>query len=386
MSLSYRQACNVDDFRELARRRLPRTLFEFVDRGSENELALNNNKAAFQRRKFSPKVLVDVSQRSLASELFGKPLGMPVAIAPTGSAGLLWHEGELALARAAKVAGTPFTLATGSLTSLERVAREVGGRLWFQLYMWKDKELSYSLMQRAVDADYEALIVTVDAPVPSNREYNVRNGFTLPFKFNRDNVPGMITHPRWLLGVMGRYLIRGAPPRFENYPPHMQSSILSRRRMEWLSLRPDSLTWADLRELRDRWPGKLLVKGILRPDDAEQAINCGVDGIIVSNHGGRMLDTSVAPLDALPAIAARVARRVPLLLDSGISRGSDVVTAIALGASCTLVGRATLYGTAVAGEQGATKVLQWLRDEALTTMALIGRPTLPELGPDCFHA
>ncbi len=385
MSIGPRHLYNFHDFREQARRRLPRSLFEFVDCGTEDGVAVRNNRAAFERVKLAPKVLVDVSARSTATSLFGVPLRLPIAIAPTGSAGLLWYEGELALARAAARAGAPFSLATGSLTSLERVASEAGGRLWFQLYMWKQKDLSYQLVGRAADAGFESLLVTVDAAVPSNREYNKRNGFNLPFRFNRDNVPGMLAHPGWLLGVMGRYLASGNLPRFENYPPHMQAGILSRRPMEWLALRPDSLSWPDLLELRRIWPRRLVVKGILRPDDAERAIDNGADAIIVSNHGGRMIDSSVAPFDALPAIAARVRGRIPVLLDSGITRGSDVVKALAMGAACVLVGRATLFGTAVAGEAGASAVLDMLHDEMLTTMSLIGCPRVADLGPDCLH-
>ncbi len=381
----YRRAFNVSDFRALAAKRLPKSLFEFVDRGSEDDVALESNRAAFARVKFMPKVLVDISARSLSTELFGVPLSMPLAISPTGSAGLLWQNGELALARAAAAAGVPFTLATGSLTSIEQVAAEAGGRLWFQLYMWKRKELSYELVKRAEQAGIEALVLTVDAPIPSNREYNQRNGFVLPFRLNRHNIPGLLARPGWLAGVMGRYIASGRLPRFENYPEELSGSILARRKIDWLSMRPDSLNWDDVKELRQRWPRKLLIKGILRPDDAERALQCGADGVVVSNHGGRMLDGAIASLDALAAICAQVRARAPVLFDGGILRGSDVIKALALGASCVMVGRATLYGTAVDGQEGAARILRILADEMLTTMGLLGCPRIADISADCLQ-
>lgn len=377
------QALNVADFREQARRRLPRGLFEFVDRGTEDELALVANRQAWDALKFVPRTLVDVSARTAGTTLFGQPCAMPLAIAPTGAAGLLWHEGEVALARAAAQAGVPFTVATGSLTSLERIAQEAPGRLWFQLYMWPQRDASFELVARALAAGYQALVVTVDTPVSSNREYNLRSGFTIPFRFTTRNALDVLGHPRWLSGVIGRYLLQGGLPRYENYPSSMQSRVTAGpigRAMK----KTDSMTWADLKALREAWPRTLLIKGVLSPHDALAALDCGVDGLIVSNHGGRMLDAAIPTAHALPAIAQAVAGRVPLLVDGHIHRGSDIVKALCLGASAVLVGRATLWGVAVDGQRGAAEVLRLLHDETLRVMGLIGRPCLQELGSHCL--
>jgi isopentenyl diphosphate isomerase/L-lactate dehydrogenase-like FMN-dependent dehydrogenase len=384
MSLALKDAYNVEDFRTIAKARLPKGLFEFIDRGTEDEQALDNNRLAYSRYCFAPRTLVDVSKRSAATQLFGKSMTMPVAVAPTGAAGLMWYDGEVALARAAAAAGIPFTVATGSLAALERVAEQAGGRLWFQLYMYPDKAMSYDLVERARAAQYEALIVTVDTAVPSNREYNFRNGFSIPFKFSRKNVQDVALHPGWLASVLARYLLTTGMPKYENHPRQFRSSITAKPIGRAVP-KSDSLEWDDLRELRKVWPGILMIKGILRPEDAVRAIDCGVDGIIVSNHGGRMLDCSVPPLTALPAIADRVRGRVPVIVDSGIRRGSDVVKALALGASATMVGRATLYGLAADGQQGASRVLALLHEEVVRVMGLTGCPTVGQIGPDCLH-
>jgi isopentenyl diphosphate isomerase/L-lactate dehydrogenase-like FMN-dependent dehydrogenase len=376
---------NVADYRELARRRLPRGLFEFVDRGTEDERALSNNRRAWEALSFVPRTLVDVSARSAGINLFGKPWTFPVAIAPTGAAGLMSHDGEVALARAAARAGVPFTVATGSLTSLERVAQEAGGTLWFQLYMWPEREASLSLVARAQAAGYEALVVTVDTAVPSNREYNLRSGFTIPFRFTARNALDVMSHPRWLMSVIGRYMATTGLPRYENYPPQMRARVTAApvgRAMK----KTDSLTWADLKALRAAWPRTLLVKGVLSPHDAQAALECGADGLIVSNHGGRMLDASIAPADALPAIVQAVGGRIPILVDGHIQRGSDVVKALCLGASAVLVGRATLWGVAVNAEAGAADVLRLLHEETVRVMGLIGQPSTSDLGLHCLAA
>ncbi|MFN9490420.1 MAG: alpha-hydroxy acid oxidase [Betaproteobacteria bacterium] len=371
-------AYDIADLREQARQRLPRGVFEFFDRGNGDEVALANNRAAFERIKLNPHMLVDTSRRSQHISLFGKTQAMPVVVGPTGSAGLAWYEGEVALARAARAAGIPYTLATGSMTALERVAAEAGGELWFQVYMWPDRAASHALIERAKAAGYQALVVTVDTPVPPGREYNLRNGMTVPFRFTRRNVTDVLLHPRWLAGVLLRYLLTTGMPRYENYPTAMKTKItaLPMGRSMMVS---DSLTWDDLREIRRLWPRPLLVKGILRAEDAKLAAECGVDGVIVSNHGGRALDSTRAPIEILPEVVEAVGSRVTVIVDSGFRRGSDVIKGLALGADAVMIGRATLYGLAMAGEAGAARAIEIYRDEIDRILAMMGCPEIGKL-------
>ena len=372
---------NVGDLRAAAKRKLPRGVFEFVDRGTEDEVALRNNRGAFEKLKLKHRALVDVSGRSTATTLFGKPSAMPFAIAPTGAAGLCWYEGELELAKAAAQMGIPFTLATGAMTSMEKIATEAGGRLWFQLYVWKERALSYELIERAKRAGFEALIITVDTIVPPNREYNAHNGFNLPFHPTPRAIVDMLAHPLWLTGVLAKYLTTTGMPKYENFPGPLKRSIRSNP-AQGAIMRQDSLSWNDIRIFRDMWPGILMVKGINRPDDALRCVEYGVDGIIVSNHGGRNMDSAVASIDALPEIAEAVGERATVILDSGIRRGSDIVKALALGAKAVLTGRATLYGTAVGGQAGAFRAADLIRREFDTTMAYCGCNTVDEITPD----
>ncbi|MBI3057021.1 MAG: alpha-hydroxy-acid oxidizing protein [Betaproteobacteria bacterium] len=371
-------AYNIEDLREIARRRVPKGMFEFVDRGAEDEVALRNNRTAFERIRLKPRALIDVSKRSQEITLFGKPQKMPIAIAPTGSAGLMWHDGEIALARAAAAAGIPFTLATGSMTAMEKIAAQAGGRLWFQLYMWPDRSLSHKLVERASTAGFEALVVTVDGAVSGNREYNLRNGFTIPFTFTRRNVSDVLMHPEWLLGVLARYVFTTGMPRYENYPSEFKHRITAQPMGKGMLLN-DSLTWDDLRVLRRMWPRTLIVKGILHPQDARLAADCGADGIVVSNHGGRNLDSSMAPIEVLPEIVDAVGKRITVIVDSGFRRGSDVVKALALGARAVLIGRPTLYGTAAGGEAGAARAIAIFREEVERMLALRGCPGIAAL-------
>jgi len=378
------EAQNIFDLREMAKQRLPKWLFEFVDRGTEDEVALYNNRAAFERIKLKTQVLVDVSKRNQEITLFGKKHKMPIGISPTGPAGMLWYKGEIELARAAKAAGIPFTLATGSQTSMEEVASVVGGTLWFQLYMWSDVRMSHKLVERAKNAGFEALVVTVDGPVGTNREYNVRNGYTVPFSYNRKNTAAVLAKPGWFFEVLVRYWMTTGMPRRENYPTDLKEKFTHVSSAE-RETKNDSLSWEDLKVLRAMWPGKLLVKGILTPKDAALAIEHGADGVIVSNHGGRNFDSSMAPIEALPAIVDAVGHRTTVIVDSGFRRGSDVVKALAIGANLVMVGRATLWGTTVGGEAGAARALTFYRQEISRTLAYLGCRSIDELSRDCLE-
>src|SRR5712692_4422868 len=350
---------NIFDLRKAAKKRLPKGVFEFFDRGTEDEVALANNRAAFERLKLKHRALVDMTSRTMATTLFGKPASMPMAIAPTGVAGLCWYRGELELAKAAAAAKIPFTLATGAMTPMEEIAEKASGRLWMQLYVWHERKLSYELIDRAKNAGFEALIITVDTAAPPNREYNARNGFNLPFRMSARAAIDMMGKPRWLALVMSRYLVNGGMPRYENYPAHLRHSIRTDPSTNAV-MRRDSLSWEDIKIFRKMWPGILMVKGINRPDDALRAIEHGCDGIIVSNHGGRNMDSAVASIDALPEIAE----------------------AVGLGAKAVLTGRATLYGTSVGGEAGAAKAISVLRKELDNTMVYCGCNTVDEITPD----
>lgn len=372
-------AQNIGDLRQLARRALPKGLFEFVDRGTEDEVSLVALRLAFEAIKFRPRVLVDVSQRTQATTFFGKPSTMPLAIAPTGAAGLLYLDGEIAVARAAAKAGIPFTLSTASIVPMERVAQEAGGTLWFQLYMWPDRDMSFRLVDRARQAGYEALIVTVDSVATPNREYNVHNGFTFPISINRRNAIDVALSPAWLCSVFIPYLLRFGIPVFENYPEELRKKFTSRPGQGYVLPRNDSLTWADLRELRKKWAGPLMLKGVLHPDDAAMAVDCGVDAVIVSSHGGRNFDSSLPPIKALSRIVERVNDKAAVFLDSGIQRGSDVVKALSLGATGVFAGRAALWGVAAGGEEGSARAIAILHDEIQRSLGFLGCANLAQL-------
>ena len=377
---------NIADLREVAERRLPKGVFDYIDKGTEDMNSLGNNRKAMTDIKLLNKVVTDISDVQLDANIFGGPAAMPLAIAPTGTAGLAWFEGEFELAKAAAAAGVPFTLATGSNTPMEKLANEAGGRLWMQLYMWKEKHYSDELVRKAARNGFEALLWTVDIGHGANREHNLRNGFATPYVLNIKSVVDMLRHPTWLSTVMGRYFMNGGMPRHVNYPEGYQMPITGNvSKMEDkkpTTKRADQLSWDDVDRLRDIFPGKLLIKGIMRADDAEEAIEHGVDGIVVSNHGGRNMDSAPAPIQVLPDIVKEVDGRMAVIVDSGIRRGSDIVKCIALGADMVLAGRATLYGTAAGGEAGAVKAIDILKGEMKRTMAYIGTQRVSDITRD----
>jgi (S)-mandelate dehydrogenase len=368
---------SLEDLRRAARRRLPRAVFEFFDGGAEDELTLRANRAAYGRVRLLPKVLVDVSAVATQTDLLGKASALPLAVAPTGAVGFGWPGGDVAIAKAAAAFGIPYTLSTSATASIERVAREAPGRLWFQAYILKERSQTLRLVERARAAGYEALMITVDLPVGGLRERDLRNDFALPFRFTAKNLLDFAAHPRWALR-----LARAGMPVMENLAgiTPQATSALGIASSVGRGYDP-SFDWDGLRAIRDAWPGPLIVKGIVRADDAERAVAIGCQAIVVSNHGGRQLDGGVATLDALPQIASSVGARVAVWVDGGIRRGVDVVKALALGAQAVLVGRATLYGACAAGEQGARRALEILREELLRSMRLCGVRRVSEIGP-----
>lgn len=364
----------VEDYRRLAKRRLPRLVFDYLEGGAEDEAGLDHNRAALAALKFKPRRLIDVAARSQATTLLGRAQPTPLVIAPTGLNGLFWPEGDLVLAKAAERAGIPFMLSTASTMSIEEVARRSGGDRWFQLYVIH-RDLADTLVERARAADYSTLVLTADVAVNGLRERDLRNGFGLPVRYSLKTLIDGAIHPRWSAS-----LVRGGMPELANFatadaPGVEAQAALMNRRMD------ASFDWSDLARLRDRWPGRLLVKGLLDPKDAARCVDLGVDGVVLSNHGGRQLDAAMSPIDVLAETAALVAPAA-ILIDSGFRRGADVVKAIALGADTVLLGRATLYGLAARGGPGVDDVLRILMSEIDRTLALVGCASLDSLSPD----
>lgn len=374
---------NIADLRRKAKARLPRGVWEYLERGVEDELGMARNRAALDALTLVPRVMRKVDAIDTSSTVFGQQVPLPLAIAPTGAAGLVWHKGDLHLARAAARAGLPFTISSAGTMDIEDIV-PAGGRQWFQLYMWRDRELSHDVVRRAHALGCEALFVTLDLPVMPNREYLHHNGYGMPIHPNRKNVPDMLMHPRWLAGVIGRYLLQdGGMPTQSNLPESLKHSV-TKGAKPGADFKQDDLDAEAISTLRYLWPGKLVLKGILHPDDARQALELGADGIVVSNHGARALDGAIAAIDALPAIVEAVGGRMTIFFDSGVRRGSDVVKARALGADVVMIGRATLYGLAAAGEAGVTRALDLLQEETARTMAYLGAQGWGEVTPGIF--
>ena len=364
----------------MAKRRLTKALFEFCDRGSEDEVAMRDNRASLDRIKLMPRILNDVSGRDPATILFGKQQALPLVIGPTGPAGFVWYRGEIALARAAAAAGIPYTLSSTGNTAMETILAKGDGTQWYQLYVWADVEASLVTVERVCDAGFEALVFTVDSPAPNNREFDTRNGIVFPPRVTVQGAVDSLLHPRWLCGTLARYVLAdGHMPGFPNV--HIPDDFPADKRAGFLA-RNDTLDWGFLRRVRDMWPRTLIVKGILHPDDAVKAADYGADGIIVSNHAGNTNDAALTPIDALPAIVDAVGERVTVIVDSGFRRGSDVLKGLALGADAVAVGRATLYGVGAAGEAGASRALQILAAEIHRTMGVMGLTDIDSIGRD----
>jgi (S)-mandelate dehydrogenase len=380
-------AQNIADLRLLAKRRLPKGLFEYVDRGTEEEVSLRNNRRCFDEIRLLPQPLVDISRRSMKVELFGRQYMAPIGVAPTGLAGMLWFRGEYALAQAASRAGIPFALSTASIAPLEEVVAHSDGFPWFQLNMWKDPRMSWELVERAKKAGFKVLIVTIDSVVDSNREHNRRNGFTVPMKLSPKNVLDGALHPRWTLGVMARYVFGPGLPEFANYPAELKADLRGKigKRDGVVVPKHEANSWNDIRQLRKMWDGPLVVKGVLTPEAALNAVACGADGVIVSNHGGRTMDGAISSIEALPDVVSAVGGKATILLDSGVIRGSDAAKAICLGASAVLVGRAPLWGVAADGPAGAARAIHILTSELNRVMAYLGCTSVADLGPHLIH-
>jgi (S)-mandelate dehydrogenase len=372
------RAWNIEDLRRIAKRRLPRAVFDFFDGAAEDEITLRANRAAFERVRIAPRTLTGVDRIDTSTSILGARSSLPIAVGPTGGIGFGWPFADVGVARAAAAAGIPYALSTMATASIERIAREAGGRLWFQAYIFRQRDMTMGLIERAKAFGYEALMVTVDVPVGGKRERDFRNDFAIRFRFTPRNVLDFATRPLWVLSVL-----RYGMPVLENVvglAPEAKSiaEIASSVGQFWDA----DFDWDGLKAMRDRWPGKMLVKGVLRADDAERLASIGVNAVVVSNHGGRQLDGAVAGLDALPPIARAVKGRMSVLVDGGVRRGVDAIKAVALGAEGVMLGRATLYGACAAGEAGATRAIEILRDELVRSMQLSGVRSISEIGPE----
>jgi len=367
----------------MAKRRLPRGIFEYVDRGAEDEIALRNNREAFQSLKIKNRVLIDVSKRSTETEIFGHKLTMPFGISPTASAGLVCEGGEVGLARAAARMGVPCTAATSSLTPMEEIYEAAHGNLWFQLYMWTDRNLTANFVKRIKATGFETMLVTVDSSASPNREYNYRNGFGMPLRYSPTLIAQILANPGWCLRVLAPQYLKRGHFRKANNPPELASK-LTQAEVESAYTKPSSQSWDDIRRIRDMWPGNLLVKGLQSSEDAVIAATEGLQGVVLSNHGGRYLDSAPAPLQVVPETRAAVGKDFKIIIDSGARRGADIVKALAVGADMVMAGRPTLYGAAVAGEAGSYRALEILQTEMDRVMAQLGLNSVDEISPNIF--
>jgi L-lactate dehydrogenase (cytochrome) len=373
---------NIADLRALARRRVPRMLFDYVDSGSYNELTLSANVRELQALRFRQRVLVDTTGRSLATELVGEEAAMPLAIAPTGLTGLIRGDGEVLAARAAEAAGIPYCLSTMSIATIEDIAAATRRPFWFQLYVLRDRGFSQSMIERAKAAGCPVLMVTVDLPLRGQRHADIKNGLTVPPRLTLRNMWDVATKPGWALGVL-----RAKRRTFGNIEAYLNKGHVSMMGAgEWSTKHFDqTLDWRDMEWIRGLWPGKLVIKGILDVEDAKKAASVGADAIVVSNHGGRQLDGAPASVTVLPDIARAVGHQIEVLFDGGIRSGQDVMKALALGARGCLIGRAHLWGLAAMGEEGCAKALDIIRNELEITMMLTGVTDLRKVPPDVLY-
>ena len=369
---------NIMDLRALARRRVPRAFFEYADRGSYDESTLHENRAALARIRLRQRVMIDVDNRSLATEIVGEPVSMPLAIAPTGLTGLQHGSGEIHGARAAARAGIPFCLSTMSICSIEQVRAATDTPFWFQVYVMRDRGFTRELIGRAREAGCPALMLTADLTVQGQRHREIKNGLAVPPKVTLRNLFDIASKPRWAWNVLR------APSRsFGNLEGRIGGADSLTTLAQWIANQFDStLSWQDLAWIRELWPGKLIVKGIMDAEDARLAAEHGVDAIVVSNHGGRQLDGAPATIDVLPQIVDAVGGRIEVLFDSGITSGQDLLKALALGARAGLIGKAFLYGLGAMGEAGVTQAIEIIRRELSVTMALTGQRDARSISPD----
>jgi (S)-mandelate dehydrogenase len=372
---------NLEDLRVLAKKRLPKVVYDFIEGGVDDEDGLARNEDAFRQRALAPRYMVDVTKLDQSVPLFGREYSSPYGIAPTGGIGNYRRGGDLMLARAARDANVPFIMSGAATASMEEMAAIAPDHGWYQIYTARDRSIAEAQVKRAADLGLQALVVTVDVPTGANRERNRRNGFGRPLRLSLANKLDALRRPMWFKDYMTHGIAM-----LPNWQAHAPAGADAAAVGEFFSSQlPNSVTWKDIETFRKLWPRTLIIKGIMRADDAIRAADAGVDGIIVSNHGARQLDRAVSALDVLPRLDAEVGDRVTLMMDGGVRRGSDIVIALASGAKFVFLGRPTLYGAIAGGDAGATKAVKILHDEVNKVMAQIGVPVLRDIGPDALH-
>ena len=371
----------IDDLKKLAKKRVPKMFYDYVDSGSWTEATYRANEEDFRKLKFRQRVAVNLENRSLNVKMIGEDCAIPVALAPTGNTGMVYADGEILAAKAAEKFGVPFTLSTMSICSIEEVAAHTTKPFWFQLYVMKDRYFIEQLIDRAKNAGCSALMVTMDLQVPGQRHKDRRNGLTTPPKPTISNLLNLATKPHWCFGMLGT-----RNRTFGNIVGHAKGVDDISSLSKWAVQQFDpKLSWSDLEWIKKRWGGKIILKGILDPEDARLAAETGADALVVSNHGGRQLDETMSTIEALPQIVDAVGENIEVWLDGGIRSGQDVLKAMALGAKGTLIGRPFLYGLGALGELGVSTCLDILAKEMDVTMALCGRTNLSEVGSDILH-
>jgi L-lactate dehydrogenase (cytochrome) len=366
---------NIEDLRVLHQRRAPRMFYDYCDSGSWTEGTYRANEADFQKIKLRQRVAVNIDKRSVATQMIGRDVAMPVALAPVGMTGMQNADGEIKAAKAAEAFGVPFTLSTMSICSIEDVAANTSKPFWFQLYVMRDRDFSGRLIDRAKAAGCDALVVTLDLQVLGQRHKDLRNGLSAPPKLTIPNIINMMTKPQWCLGMLGT-----KRREFRNIVGHVKGIENMASLSAWTAQQFDpSLSWDDLKWIKDRWGGKIILKGILDVEDAKLAVKSGADALIVSNHGGRQLDGAPSSIEALPAIADAVGKKIEVWMDGGIRSGQDVLKAVALGAKGVMIGRAFVYGLGAMGQEGVTKALEIIHKELDISMAFCGKTDIRQV-------
>ena len=377
-----RQAFNIEEMRRLAKRALPKPVFDFADGGAEDERTLRRNEEDFSAYRFLPQPLRGAGSVDLTTTIFGTPLSMPFVLGPTGLAGLFWPDGERETARAAAKAGTIYCLSHGSVCRLEDLSANDMGPRWMQVFIYRDRGFTFELASRAAASNYSALILTIDNQYLGRRERDLVNGFSIPPRFGPFDLLAMAGKTGWM-----RRMIPELPRiTFGNYVRAGEASDIKTLAGRMQSLLDPAMSWKDVDDLRKAWKGPLIIKGLLHPEDAREAVNRGVDGLIVSNHGGRQLDDAISGISALSPIVKAVDGKIPVMVDGGFRRGSDIVKALALGAKLCLIGRPHLWGVSVAGEAGVSHVIDIFRQEMTRTMGLLGANSIAEIKPDMIIA